>query len=128
MHFRNARKKQSEFKFSFGNLTLQYTNTYKYLGLLLDQHLSFNDCIRTLADSGSRALGSVISKIKNLKDVRYKTYSTLYNTQMLPILNYCSSVRAHKKAKECDVQNKAIRYFMGVHGFTPVAAINGEMG
>ena len=73
-------RKQSEFKFSFGNLTLQYTNTYKYLGLLLDQHLSFNDCLRTLADSGSRALGSVISKIKNLKDVRYKTYSTLYNT------------------------------------------------
>ena len=50
VHFRNARKKQSEFKFSFGNLTLLYTKTYKYLGLLLDQHLSFNDSIRTLAD------------------------------------------------------------------------------
>ena len=44
---------------------LQYTNTCKYLGL--DQHLSFNDCVRTLADSGSRALGSVISKLKSLK-------------------------------------------------------------
>ena len=52
--------KQSEFKFSFGKLTLQYTNAYKYLGLLLDQHLNSNDCIRSLADSGSRALGSVI--------------------------------------------------------------------
>ena len=129
MHFRNARKKQSEFKFSFGNLTLLHTKTNKYLGLLLDQHLSFNDSIRTLADSGSRALGSVISKLKSLKDVRYKTYLTLYNTQILPILNYCSSVWAHKKANECDVvQNKAIRYFMGVHCFTPVAAINGDMG
>ena len=91
----------------------------------MDQHLNYNDCIRTLADSGSRALGSVISKLKSLKDVRYKTYSTLYNTQILPILNYCSSVWAHKKAYECD---KAIQYFMGVHSFTPVAAINGDMG
>ena len=91
--------------------------------------MNYNDCIRSLADSGPRALGSVISKLKSLKDVRYKTYSTLYNTQILPILNYCSSVWAHKKANECDVvQHKTIRYFMDVHSFTPVAAINGDMG
>ena len=114
VHFRNARKKQSEFKFSYGSLPLPYTNTYKYLGLLLDQHLNYNDCIRTLADSESRALGSVISKLKSLKDVRYKTYSTLYNTQILPILNYCSSVWAHKKANECDVvQKKSSLVFYG---------------
>ena len=88
--------------------------------------MNFNDCIRSLADSGSMALGSVISKIKHLKDVRYKTYSTLYNTQILSILNYCSPVWGHKKANECYVvQNKAIRYFMGVHGFTPVAGDGG---
>ena len=46
-----------------------------------------------------------------------------------PFIICSSSVWAHKKAKECDVvQNKAIRYFMGVHSFTPVAAINGDMG
>ena len=29
---------------------LNINNTHKYLGLLMDQHLNFNDCIRTLAD------------------------------------------------------------------------------
>ena len=30
---------------------------------------------------------------------------------------------------ECDlVQNRAMRYFLGVHGFTSIPALNGEMG
>ena len=71
----------------------------------------------------------MISKLKHLKDVRYKTFTTIFNSQIATILDYSSSIWSHKKAPECDViQNKAMRYFLGVHGFTPVPALNGEMG
>ena len=73
--------------------------------------MNFSDCIRTLAELGSRAFWSVISKIKNLKDVTYKACSTLYNTQILHI-----------------VQSTGIWHFMGVHGFTSAAAVSGKMG
>ena len=53
----------------------------------------------------------------------------MYTSQISTILDYCSSIWVHIKASECDlVQNRAIRYFLGVHGFTPIPALNGEMG
>ena len=53
----------------------------------------------------------------------------MYTSQISTILDYCSSIWVHIKASECDlVQNRAMRYFLGVHGFTPIPALNGEMG
>ena len=52
------------------------------------------------------------SKLQHLKDVRYKTFTTIFNSQIAAILYYSSSIWSHKKAPECDViQNKAMQYF-----------------
>ena len=111
------------------NTQLNYCSSYKYLGTYLDEHLNFTQCISTLSDSVSRSLGSISSKLKYLKDVRFKTYTKLYNTHVCPILGYCASVWGSKNSAQCDsVQNKAIQYFLGVHKFTALAALNGEMG
>ena len=70
---------------------------------------------------GSQINGVVLSLIPMLLN-----FPSLSKFWLLPILNYGFSVLANL---ECDVvQNKAIRYFMGVHGLTPVAATNGDMG
>ena len=99
------------------------------MGIYSDEHLNFTSCINTLADSGSRALGALISKLKTLKSTRYKTYTSLFTSQVATILDYCSSIWGFKKASQCDnVQNKAIRYFLGVHKFTPIPALWGKMG
>ena len=130
VHFRSAKRKQSKFQFQFGNIQLNYCSSYKYLGVYLDEHLKFTHCKSTsVSDSGSRAFGGILSKLKYIKDIRYKTYTKLYNSHVCPILDYCSSIWGFKNGVECEgVQNKAIRYFLGVHKFTPLAAINGEMG
>ena len=79
MHLRQNRKQQSNFQFKYGSTTLEYCPYYKYLGLYLDANLIFNNGIRTLADSGGWAFGALISKLKHLKDVRYKTFTTIFN-------------------------------------------------
>ena len=123
VHFRGSRKKRSNFSFHYGDTSLEYKDEYKYLGIYLDEHLNFTSCINTLADSGSRALGALISKLKTLKSTRCKTYTSLFNSQVATILDYCSSIWGFKKASQCDnVQNKAIRYFWGyinLHQFQP---------
>ena len=63
-----------------------------HLGLYLDANLNFNNGIRTLADSGGRAFGAVIAKLKHLKDVTYKTFTTIFNSQIATILDYSSSI------------------------------------
>ena len=45
-----------------------------------------------LAESAGRALGGVIGKIKTLKDVGFRTYTTLYQACVCPILDYSAGV------------------------------------
>ena len=46
----------------------------------MDEHLDFNDCTRTLADAAGRALGSVISKFKLLRNVGYQSFTKLFRS------------------------------------------------
>ena len=70
VHFRGSWKKNSNFNFQYNDTSLEYKDEYKYLGVYLDEHLNFNSCINILADSGSRALGIDISKLKTLKNYK----------------------------------------------------------
>jgi hypothetical protein len=64
-----------------------------------------------------------------MKDVGFKTYSKLFHSGVTPILDYCSGIWGFNSFKSIDdVQNRAIRYFMGVHRFCPLPAIEGDMG
>ena len=104
---------------------------YKYLGIILDEHLKFDSCISALASAAGRALGAIISKFKELKNVGYHTctYTKLYNSGVTPILEYSCAVWPCAKANEIDViQNRAMRYFLVVHKYAPNAGLIGDMG
>jgi len=99
------------------------------LGIILDEHLLFNVTASVLADSGNRALASILTKFSKLKGLGFITYSKLYHTGVVPILDYCSGVWGFQKFGYLDaVQNKAIRFFLGIHRFAPNLAINGDVG
>ena len=66
MHFRKVRQKRTDFQFTFDNNTLEIVDSYKYLGIMLNEHLNFNVSADVLASAGGRALGSIITKFRNL--------------------------------------------------------------
>jgi len=59
VHFRGSRIIQTNFKFKYGDCVLDTVSDYKYLGVILDEHLTLNKCFKTLSKSGSRALGVI---------------------------------------------------------------------
>jgi len=129
VHFRNNKKLCSKFKFMYGGNELDKVKHYKYLGIILDEHLTYNECVQTLADSAGRALGGVISKFKTMKDVGYDTFTKLYMSGVKPVFEYGAEVWGHHKGQAIDkVQNRAMRYFLGLHKFAPNAALASEMG
>ena len=129
MHFRKKGTVRSLQNFSFGTLSLDYTEAYKYLGFTLDEFMSYDSGIAILADSAGRAVGSIISKMKFCKDIGYSTYSQLYDACVCPILVYAAGVWGFKDVKQVNsIQNRAIRCFLGVHAFAPSLAIQGDMG
>ena len=129
MHFRNKGKDCSSFNFHIGNQMVDYTNVYRYLGIHMHENLDFSETAEVLSQAGGRALGAMISKIHGFKDVGYNTYTKMFNSCVVPVTDYCSGIWGFKQFNKIDtLQNRAIRYFLGVHRFTPILAINGEMG
>ena len=63
---------------SLSDFELEIVSSYKYLEVILDEFLSFEKCEETLLDSAGRALGGVISKVKQLRNIGFKTYSQGY--------------------------------------------------
>ncbi len=45
-----------------------------------------------LAGAGGRAMGSIISKLKSVKNVGFETYTKLYHSGVVPVLDYSSGI------------------------------------
>ena len=65
VHFRNASVHQSQHLFYCGTHNLDYTNSYKYLGLWIDEHLSMDKSVKELSKSVSRALDALFGKSRS---------------------------------------------------------------
>ena len=52
----------------------------------LNEFLDFSVTVSILADASSRALGGIIGKIKELKNVTLKVFERLYNSGVCPIM------------------------------------------
>ncbi len=101
---------------------------YKYLGIVLNEHLEYSIVAMILANSAGRALGAIYNKYRLNKGFGYDTYTKLYHSDVVPILDYCSSVWGYCNLDKIDtVQNKALRLFLGVHTFAPNLSINADM-
>ena len=114
VHFCNARARETTFEFSVGQNRLETVDSYKYLGIVFTYSGNFVNNVDNLAKAGGRALGSIISKIHNYKDFGFQSYEKVYQSCVLQILDYSSSVWGFKKFPSIDtIQNRALRFFMG---------------
>ena len=80
VHYRNVPKSRTEFEFKLreNGPSLSVVDSYKYLGVYLDEYLTFTKTTDILATAGGRALGSMINKFKTLSDMGHSTYSKKY--------------------------------------------------
>ena len=66
---------------------------------------------------------------KEFKDIGFNTYTTLFNSGVLPILDYCCPVWSHIKTSKIEqVQHRAMQVYMGLNRFAPLLGIYGDMG
>ena len=129
VHFRRTNIPKTNSAFYFGDSLLETVSFYKYLGVIFDEHLSFDKNATVLADAACRALGAIRVKLKNLKSCGYNTFNTLFNSGVLSISDYSAAIWGTKTfAKTEQVSYKAARFFMGVHRFASVDALLGDMG
>ncbi len=129
MHFRPKTSPLTKIVFKYNNLPIECVSEYKYLGVLMDEHMDFSKTANLLANSAGRALGAVINKIRLNKDVGFNSFTTLIDNCVIPILCYGSGVWGQKHYKVCeDVILRACRYYSGVHRLSPIPGIQGDFG
>jgi hypothetical protein len=128
VHFRHVAITRCNTIFTCGNDIFEIVDRYKYLGLILTEHLDFNITAKHVAQSAGRALGLVIAKCKSIGGVPYAVYTKLYDSIVWPVINYGAAVWGDRSFSCVNaVHNKALRFFLGVGKYTPNAALAGEM-
>jgi len=129
VHFRSDSLPRSVFVFKCGDQVIEYTDKYKYLGLVFNEYINLSITAKMVAQSASRALGLVIAKCKLVGGVPYNVFTKLYDSIVWPVIAYGAAVWGHKNFSCITaVQNRAMRFFLGVGRYTPSAATSGEMG
>ena len=81
-------------KIYLANVEIAQTNIAKFLGVLIDNNLSWKNHIEHIAKKIAESVG-IIKRIRHTLPL--KTLNTLYNTLILPYLNYCNIIWANNK-------------------------------
>ena len=92
VHFRCVSSKRSNFKFSCGDISLDVVSQYRYLGVILTEHLDYAVTVKSVSQVASRAFGSLVCKFKHFGGFPYVTYSKLYDSLVWPIVDYSCSI------------------------------------
>ena len=128
----NFRKKgitRSKHVFRYGKDIVEYKDVYKYLGIHFDEYANFEFNEDQLSKAGSRALGSVISKLKQNDNKTYESFTKCVKCCIHPVLDYGSEILGMYKATKSEkVETRTMRVFLGVHKFCPIASMYGDMG
>ena len=128
VHYRKIRRSRSVFHFKWGDHEIEITNGYRYLGIFLDEFLNFKTHTANIINAAGRALGKILSKFAYFKNVGYTTFTKLFENYVEPIIMYGISILGTKKFYFEKIQQRAIRYFLGLHPRCPIPALFGEMG
>jgi len=79
--------------------------------------------------SASRALGLLIAKCKGHGGFQFSVFTKLFDSMVWSVVNYGSAIWGTQQFSCINaVQDRAMRFYMGVGKYTPNLAISGDIG
>ena len=131
MHFRkkSKSKKRSERNFVFGREEIEYTKQYKYLGLLLTEHLEWDIALQEVQKKASRALALLNIRARVCGGFHFNTYSMLFNQLVQPIIMCNACIWGHTDSKTlASIQVNAFKFVLEVGKACSIAGLFRESG
>ncbi len=92
VHFRPLSILRIDTRFTCGNSETHILDRYKYLGLILSEHLDYNITATMVAQAASRALGVLIAKDNVHGGMLFICYSKLYDSLVQPVISYGAAI------------------------------------
>ena len=128
LHVGNYQRPRSINQFSRGESLLNYTDTYRYLRYMIHEHWCETKNVETMTACASRSFGRIQGIFKKMGNMGIKSYETLYESYVDPIINYAAGVWGFDYFNPPQVlQNRIMQFVLGSHKFAPNAATKIEM-
>ena len=74
---------------SIGNSMIERSDTLKFLGIMVDEHLTFKNHVHYISNKLSRSVG-ILNKLKFI--LPFEALKSIYSTFILPYLNYAIEI------------------------------------
>jgi hypothetical protein len=129
VHFRMPSVVKTDVIFRCSENVINVVDSYKYLGLMFNEHLDKSMMAKSVAKSANRALGLLIAKCKAFGGMPHDVFTRLYDALVGTVIEYAAAIWGHRECSYINtVQNRASRFYLGVSKFTPNSAVQGDMG
>ena len=94
------------FEITIDDISIERVYVFNFLGLIMDEHLNWKSRVETNSNKCSKTIG-VLNKLKYFLPLAVKLI--LYNSLILPHLNYGIMIWGYKCDRINKLQKKAIR-------------------
>ena len=99
------------------------------MGLVVNEFLDYQFMAKAVARSASRALGLLVVKSKTHGGFQHNIFTKLFDTLVWSVINYGSAIWGTREFSCITaVQNRVMRFYMGVGKYTLNDAVAGDMG
>ena len=126
MHFRWKHYPRSSVKFLLNGFSLPFVSQYKYLGVILDEHITFKEAAANKLDQAKKAFWSIQGELSSVPGDAYKI---IFESLVVLVLDYCSPIWSHSLTPSSleRLQQHVYRYFLGVGRNHALAAAAGDL-
>ncbi|CAG5110753.1 Protein of unknown function [Cotesia congregata] len=111
------------------NFNISEVEKTKYLGIIIDENLTFKDNANEIINKMARKL-NVMYRLGNV--ISSYSKNLIYKTIIAPYIDYCSSVMINFSLADMDriqkIQNRAMRLVLGVNKYTRVSDMLETLG
>ena len=131
VHFRRKVRgvARSTTTFMLGREEIAYTDQYKYLGLILSEHLEWDLALQEIVKKANRALALLNHRARACGELHTNTYTMLFNQLVQPVIMCNACIWGHTENKSIlGIQYSAMRFLLGVGKVCPIAGLFGETG
>ncbi len=125
--FGKAKTKKDKYIFLYKGQALEIVDSYKYLGLTLNNNGSFKTAISNLKSQASRAMYSLLAKCRKLQ-LPLDLQLHLFDCTVVPILLYGCEIWGMENFEELEkTHRKFLKHILRVHGRTTNNMVYGEL-
>ncbi len=126
--FGSGPAKNSKHSFTFGADQIEIVDTYTYLGIKMHRNRRFIQAVKSLTESATKAMFSLLKKARNV-NLPLDCLLSAFDTMIAPILLYGVEVWGYENLDIIEkVHTKFLKLSTGLRQSTPNFMLYGELG